>query len=95
MSKNHETWHGCHVMVLTCCGKKIGRIGTYFGISFLQTEASLKKARGSMRERSTFECEMIYAVPLEFIYKGNIELHECPIKFWNYSSFVWHYLHIN
>ena len=78
----------CHVMVLPCCGKKIGRIGTNFGISFLQTEASLKKARGSERERATFECETIYVVPLEFIYKGNIELHECPVKFWNYSGFV-------
>ena len=85
----------CHVMVLPCCGKKIGRIGTNFGISFLQTEASLKKARGSERERATFECETIYVVPLEFIYKGNIELHECPVKFWNYSGFVWPYLHIN
>ena len=61
--------------------KKIGRIGTNFGISFLQIGASLKKARGSERERVTFECETIYIVPLEFIYKGNIELHECPIKF--------------
>ena len=51
---------------------KNGRIGTDFGISFLQTEASLKKARGSERERATFECETIYVVPLEFIYKGNI-----------------------
>ena len=68
-------------MVLPCCGKKIGRIGTYFGISFLQTEASLKKARGTEREHVTFECETIYVVPLEFIYKGNIELHECPVKF--------------
>ena len=75
--------------------KKIGQIGTNFGISFLQIGASLKKARGSERERATFEWETIYAVPLEFIYKGNIELHECPIKFWNYSGFVWPFLHIN
>ena len=47
-----------HVVV-----KIIGRIGTSFGISFLQTEASLKKARGSEREHPTFECEMIYAAP--------------------------------
>ena len=46
----------CHVIALTCCGKKIGRIGTSFGISFLQTGASLKKARGSERERVTFVC---------------------------------------
>ena len=66
MSENHETWHGCHVMVLPCCGKKIGRIGTDFGISFLQTGASLKKVRGSERERVTFECETKYAAPLSF-----------------------------
>ena len=41
-------------MVLPCCGKKICRIETSFGISFLQTGASLKKARGSERERLTF-----------------------------------------
>ena len=22
-SENHETWHGCHVMVLPCWGKKL------------------------------------------------------------------------
>ena len=32
------------------------RIGTSFGISFLQTGASLKKARGSERECVTFVC---------------------------------------
>ena len=76
-------------MAPTCRGKKSGRIGTSFGISFLQTGASLKKARGSERERVTFECETIYAAPIEFLYRGNIELLECPIKFWNYSGFVW------
>ena len=45
---------------------KNDRIGTDFGISFLQTEASLKKARGSERERATFECKTIYAAPLSF-----------------------------
>ena len=61
---------GMDVMVLPCCGKKIGRIGTDFGISFLQTEASLKKARGSKREHATFECETIYAAPLSFLTKA-------------------------
>ena len=75
-------------MVLPCCGIKNGRIGTDFGISFLQTGASLKKARGSERERVTFECETIYAAALEFLYRGNIELHECLVKFWNYFGFV-------
>ena len=80
-------------MVLPCCGKKIGRIGTSFGISLLQTGASLKKARGSERENATFECEKIHVVPLEFMYKGNIELHECPVQFWNNSGFVWPFIH--
>ena len=71
----------CHVMALTWCGKKLGRFGTSFGISFLQTGVSLKKARGSERERVTFECETIYAAPLELLYRGNIELHECPLYF--------------
>ena len=75
-------------MVLSCCGKKIGRIGTDFGIRFLQTGASLKKAHGYEREHVIFECETIYAATLEFLYRGNIELYECPVK-WNYSGFVW------
>ena len=41
------TWHE-HVAV------NFDRIGTSFGISFLQIGASLKKARGSERERVTF-----------------------------------------
>ena len=44
----------------TCCGNFLGRIGTSFGVSFLQTGASLKKARGSERERVTSMCEMTY-----------------------------------
>jgi hypothetical protein len=51
-------------MAPACCGKKIGRIGTSFGISFLQIVASLKKACGFERERVTFVCEMTYAAPL-------------------------------
>ena len=68
-------------MPLTCCGKKLGRIGTSFGISFLQTGASLNKARGSERERVTFECETIYAAPLEFLYRGNIEYMSALLNF--------------
>ena len=71
----------CHGFYYHAVVKRLGRIGTSFAISFLQTGASLKKARGSERERVTFECEMIYAAPLEFLYRGNIELHECPVKF--------------
>ena len=55
MPENHETWHGVmswyyHAVVKKC------RIGTSYGISFLQTGASLKKARGSKRELVTFVC---------------------------------------
>ena len=92
MPENHENWHGVMARYYHAVVKKIGRIGTSFGISFLQTGASLKKARGSERERATFECEMIYVVPLEFIYKVNIELHECLVKFCNYSGSVWPFL---
>jgi hypothetical protein len=79
----------CHVMALTCCGNFFGRIGTSCGICFLQTGASLMKAHGSERERVTFVCETIYAAPLDFLYRGNIELYECCVKFWNYSVFIW------
>ena len=50
----------CHDMAPTCCSKFFGRIGTSFGVSFLQTGASLKKAPGSERERVTSVCETTY-----------------------------------
>ena len=66
--ENHETWHGVISWHQHAVVKKLAAFGQIFGISFLQTEASLKKACGSERERAPFECEMIYVVPLEFIY---------------------------
>ena len=51
----------------TWCGNFFSQIGTSFGISFLETGASLKKARGSEREHVTFKFEMIYTAPLEFL----------------------------
>ena len=50
----------CHDMAPTCCGNFFGRIGSSFGTSFLQTRASLKKARGSERERVTAVCDTTY-----------------------------------
>ena len=81
----------------TCCGKKIGRIGTYFGISFLQTEASLKKARGSERERATFGDDTISVASycLQKISSVNIEQQECCVNIWDFSGFVWTFLCIN
>ena len=55
------SWHGTNMLRYF-----FGRIGPSFGVSFLQTGASLKKARGSERERVTFECQTIYAAPLIF-----------------------------
>ena len=50
----------CHDMAPTCCGKFFCRIWTSFGISFLQIGASLKKVRGSERERVTSMRETTY-----------------------------------
>ena len=80
----------CPVMVLPGCGKKIGCIWTSFGISFLHTRACLEKTRGSWGGT----CHLcvwnnIRCLPLDFLYRGSIELYECPVKFWNYSGFVW------
>ena len=44
----------CHDMAPTWCGNFFGQIWKSFGVSFLQTGDSLKKARGSERERVTF-----------------------------------------
>ena len=58
--ENHETWHGVMTWHEHAGGNVFGRIGTSFGISFLQTGASLKKARGSEREHVTSVCETTY-----------------------------------
>ena len=85
----------CHDMAPTCYDNFFGRIGTSFGVSFLQTGASIKKARGSERERVSFLCETIYAASPWFYLQRQHRLYECPIKFWNYSGFVWTFLYIN
>ena len=56
-------------MAPTCCGKFFDRIGTSFGVSFLQTGASLKKARGSERERVTSVCEKLSSPALIFLHR--------------------------
>ena len=37
----------------------------------------------------------IRCLPPDFLYRGNIELYECPVKFWNYFGFVWPFLYMN
>ena len=59
--ENHETWQGV-LIAPTCYGKKLATFGQVFGISFLQTKASLEKTRGSRGGTChTFVCETIYA----------------------------------
>ena len=63
-------------MAPTCCGNIFGRIGTRFGVSFLQTGASLKKARGSERERVTSVCVTTYVrclLPAQFFYTARLD----------------------
>ena len=71
----------CHDMAPTCCGKFFGRTGTSFGVSFLQTGASLKKARGSEREHVTSVCETTYVhclLPSYFLYTARLDQIEVP-----------------
>ena len=66
----------CHDMAPTCCGNVFGRIGTSFGINFLKTGASLKKARGSEWERVTSLCETKFVhclLPPYFFYIGRLD----------------------
>ena len=67
-----------------------GWIGTSFGISFLQNRRFSQQASW-FREGMCHLCVWndICCLPLDFLYRGNIELYDCPIKFWNYSGFVW------
>ena len=61
--------------------KKLATFAQVFGISFLQTEASLKKARGSVRERATFECETIYTAPLSLFTKATLNYMSALLNF--------------
>ena len=58
--ENHETWLGVISWHQHAVVKKLAAFGKVFGISFLQTGASVKKARGSERERATSVCETTY-----------------------------------
>ena len=67
-------------MVEPCRGKKIGRIGTSFGISFLQTGASLRKVRGSERERVTFVCIIQFEIQAHVpVHQSSLENHMCVL----------------
>ena len=74
----------------------LGWIGTSFGISFLQNRKFCQQASG-FREGTChlFVQNDIRCRPRDFHYRGNIELYECPVKFWNYFGFVWPFLYIN
>ena len=56
MPENHETWHGLMTWHQHAAVFFFGRIGTSFGVGFLQTGASLKKAPGSEMERVSPPC---------------------------------------
>ena len=68
-------------MAPTCRGKFFVWFKTRFGISFLQTGASLKKACGSERERVTLECETIYDAPLSFFTEATYNYMSALLNF--------------
>ena len=60
MAENHKTRHGVMTWHQHAAIIFFGRTGTRFGISSLQSGASLKKARGSEREHVPPVCETTY-----------------------------------
>ena len=68
-----------------------GWIGTSFGIRLLQNRR-LSQQASWFREGTCHLCAWndIRCLPPDFIYRGNIELSECPVKFWNYFGFIYH-----
>ena len=84
----------CHVIVLPSCGKKMQNRNKFWykflaNRSFSQEGSWFWEGMCHLWVRNNIRC------PLEFLYRGNIELHECPVKFWNCSGFVWPFLYIN
>ena len=80
----------CHDMAPTCYRNFIGRIGTGFCVSFLQN-LSFAQEDSWFREGTCHLCVRndIRCLSPDFLYRGNIELYEGPVKFWNYFGFVW------
>ena len=70
-------------MAPTRCGKIFVRFETSFGISILQTGASLKKAHGSDRGCVTFVGEMTYATSscLDFFIEATRTNRSVVLKF--------------
>jgi hypothetical protein len=70
-------------MAPTCCGKIFVRFGTSFGISFLQTGASLKKAHGFDRGCVTFMGETTYTASsyLDFFTEARKTNRNVVLKF--------------
>ena len=71
--------------------------GAGLGISFSQSRTSHNKRDGFGRERATFGDETISVASYCFqnFSSVNIEQQECCVQFWNFSGFVWTFLHIN
>ena len=85
--KFHETWHAIMERHRHAVVQILSHLGQVWVYSSHKPELLTTSMMVLGRERPTFVDATIYAVPLEFIYKGNIELHECPVKFWNPASF--------
>ena len=81
----------------TCRVKKFVPFGAGSGICFSQIRASHNKHASFGRERPTFGDETISIASYCFqkFSRVNIEQHECCVKFWNFSGFVWTFLYIN
>ena len=93
-SWNLACYHGA---ASTCRGKFCVPFGAGLGISFSQTRASHNKPDGVGRECATFGDKTITIASHCFLKNSsvNIEQHECCVKFWNLSGFVWTFLYIN
>ena len=78
-------------------GKVFVPFGVGLGICFSQTRACHNKHDGFGRERLTFGDETISIASycFQIFSRVNIEQHECCVKFWNISWFVWTFLYIS
>ena len=86
------SWNGINMLWY-----KFVPFGAGLGIRFSQTRASHNKPDRFGTERATFGDETISVASYCFqkISSANIEQHECCVKFWNFSWFVWTFLYIN
>ena len=95
--KIHEIWHAIMERHQHAVEQILSHLGQAWVYSSHKPELLTTSMMVFPRERPTFGDETISIASYFFqkISRVNIEQHECCVKFWNFSWFIWTFLYIN